>query len=74
MTCEGLYSSVVDKGLQPSEAHVSANTDAYTGMPELGYTDWKKELVRTAHNQNYEMGASGDSERAIFYASLGSSR
>ncbi|MBV4191390.1 TonB-dependent receptor [Bacteroides fragilis] len=74
MIYEGLYNSAVDKGLQSPEAYANANIDTYAGIPELGYTDWRKELIRTAHNQNYEVTASGGNERTTFYASLGFNR
>lgn len=66
MIYEGLYNSAVDKELQSPEAYANANIDTYAGIPELGYTDWRKELIRTAHNQNYEVTASGGNERTTF--------
>ena len=74
MIYEGLHNSAVDQGLESPEEYANANIDTYAGIPELGYTDWRKELIRTAHNQNYEVSASGGNERTTFYASLGFNR
>ncbi|CAK7010117.1 MAG: TonB-dependent receptor P3 [Parabacteroides sp.] len=74
MIYEGLYNSAIDKGLGAPEEYAKANIDMYAGIPELGYTDWRKELLRTAHNQNYEVSASGGNERTTFYSSLGFNR
>ena len=74
MIYEGLYNSAVDKGLESPVEYANANIDTYAGIPELGYTDWRKKLMRTAHNQNYEVSASGGNERTTFYASLGFNR
>ena len=74
MIYEGLYNSAVDEGLESPGEYANANIDSYAGIPELGYTDWRKELMRTAHNQNYEVSASGGNERTTFYASLGFNR
>ena len=37
----------------------------------MGYTDWRKELLRTATHQSYEASVSGGNDRSTFYASLG---
>ncbi len=37
----------------------------------MGYTDWRKELLRTAMHQSYEASVSGGNDRSTFYASLG---
>lgn len=74
MIYEGLYNSAIDKGMESPEEYAKANIDMYAGIPELGYTDWRKELLRTAHNQNYEVSASGGNERTTFYSSLGFNR
>lgn len=74
MIYEGLYNSAVDKGMESPEEYAKANIDMYAGIPELGYTDWRKELLRTVHNQNYEVSASGGNERTTFYSSLGFNR
>lgn len=74
MIYEGLYNSAIDRGLGVPEEYAKANIDMYAGIPELGYTDWRKELLRTAHNQNYEVSASGGNERTTFYSSLGFNR
>lgn len=74
MIYEGLYNSAIDKGMESPDEYAKANIDMYAGIPELGYTDWRKELLRTAHNQNYEVSASGGNERTTFYSSLGFNR
>lgn len=74
MIYEGLYNSAIDKGLESPDAYAKANIDMYAEIPELGYTDWRNELLRTAHNQNYEVSASGGNERTTFYSSLGFNR
>ena len=74
MIYEGLYNSAIDKGLESPSAYAEANIDMYAGIPEQGYTDWRNELLRTAHNQNYEVSASGGNERTTFYSSLGFNR
>lgn len=74
MIYEGLYNSAIDKGMESLDEYAKANIDMYAGIPELGYTDWRKELLRTAHNQNYEVSASGGNERTTFYSSLGFNR
>ncbi len=74
MIYEGLYNSAIDKGMESPEEYAKANIDMYAGIPELGYTDWRKELLRTVHNQNYEVSASGGNERTTFYSSLGFNR
>lgn len=74
MIYEGLYNSAIDKGMESPEEYAKANIDMYAGIPGLGYTDWRNELLRTAHNQNYEVSASGGNERTTFYSSLGFNR
>ena len=37
----------------------------------MGYTNWRKELLRTAIQQDYEASVSGGNEKTTFYASLG---
>lgn len=56
------------------EEYANSNIDAYAPIPTLGYTDWRKELIRTAHHQNYEVSASGGNEKTTFYTSLGFNR
>lgn len=74
MIYEGLYNSAIDNGLASPEDYANANINTYAAIPEMGYTDWRKELIRTAHNQNYEAAVSGGNERTTFYASLGYNR
>lgn len=71
MLYEGLYNYAVDKGMQSPDDYASQNIGEYAYKPSMGYTDWKKELLRTAINQNYEASVSGGNDRTTFYASLG---
>lgn len=57
----------------PSE-YANQHINTYSPVPELGYTDWRKELLRTAHHQNYEAAVSGGNEKTSFYTSLGFNR
>lgn len=70
---EGLMNFASDKGLDP-KSYADGLIDTYAGVPELGYTDWRKELFRTARNQDYEVSASGGSDKSTFFASLGYNR
>lgn len=56
--------------LTPQE-YADQNIDTYASISQSGYTDWRKELLRTAHHQDYEVSASGGNEKTTFYASLG---
>lgn len=68
---EGLYNSAVDNGMENPDEYASQEIGAYAYKPSVGYTDWKKELLRTAVHQNYEASVSGGNERTTFFASLG---
>lgn len=68
---EGLYNRAVDEGLPSPAEYADNNIDLYAGIPETGYTDWRKELFRTATHQNYEVAVSGGTAKTTFYSSLG---
>lgn len=68
---EGLYNYAVDKGMSSPADFANNEIGQYAYKPSMGYTDWKKELFRTAVHQNYEASVSGGNERTTFYASLG---
>lgn len=68
---EGLYNYALDKQMKSSSEYAGQEIGKYAYVPELGYTDWRKELLRTAIHQNYEASVSGGNERTTFYASLG---
>lgn len=68
---EGLVNYATDNGMTSPADYARMNIGTYAYKPELGYTDWRKELLRTAGHQSYEASVSGGSERTNFYASLG---
>lgn len=68
---EGLYNYALDKQMKSPSECAGQEIGKYAYVPELGYTDWRKELLRTAIHQNYEASVSGGNERTTFYASLG---
>lgn len=68
---EGLYNYALDKQMKSPSEYAGQKIGKYAYVPELGYTDWRKELLRTAIHQNYEASVSGGNERTTFYASLG---
>lgn len=68
---EGLYNYALDEQIKSPSEYASQEIGKYAYVPELGYTDWRKELLRTAIHQNYEASVSGGNERTTFYASLG---
>lgn len=71
---EGLMNQAIDQATPSPEAYANANIDTYASIPELGYTDWRKELFRKATHQSYEVSASGGNEKTTFYGSLGYNR
>ena len=71
---EGLVNGAIDEGEANPTAYADTHIGKYAYMPEMGYTDWRKELLRTARQQNYEASVSGGSEKTTFYASLGYNR
>lgn len=71
---EGLLNYATDHSMALPEQYAKDNIETYASTPALGYTDWRKELFRTAVNQSYEVSASGGSERTTFYTSLGFNR
>lgn len=68
---EGLLNYATDKRMTDPAAYADAEIGQYAFRPEMGYTDWRKELLRTAVQQNYEASVSGGNARTSFYASLG---
>lgn len=71
MLYEGLLNYATDKRMTDPAAYADAEIGQYAFRPEMGYTDWRKELLRTAVQQNYEASVSGGNARTSFYASLG---
>ncbi len=59
-----------DMELMSPEEYADLYIDDYASVPELGYTDWRKELMRTAMHQGYEASVSGGSDKTTFYLSL----
>lgn len=68
---EGLLNYATDKNMTDPAAYADSEIGQYAFRPEMGYTDWRKELLRTAVQQNYEASVSGGNARTNFYASLG---
>lgn len=68
---EGLLNYATDKRMTDPAAYADAEIGQYAFRPEMGYTDWRKELLRTAVQQNYEASVAGGNARTSFYASLG---
>ena len=68
---EGLVNYATDQGMASPTDYADGLIDNYAARPALGYTDWRKELLRTATQQSYEASVSGGTERTSYYASLG---
>lgn len=68
---EGLVNYATDQGMESPTAYADELIDGYAGIPSMGYTDWRKELLRTATQQNYEASVSGGTDKTTYYASLG---
>lgn len=68
---EGLVNYAQDEDMASPEEYAQAEIGKYAYKPSLGYTDWRKELLRTAVQQNYEASVSGGNENTTYYASLG---
>ena len=68
---EGLLNYATDNGMESPAEYASSNIGTYAYKPAMGYTDWRKELLRTATHQSYEASVSGGNDRSTFYASLG---
>lgn len=60
-----------DKQMADPTGYADGEIDKYASVPSMGYTDWRKELLRTAIQQDYEASVSGGNEKTTFYASLG---
>lgn len=71
MLYEGLVNYAQDRGMSSPTAYADQEIDKYASIPSMGYTDWSKELLRTATQQDYEASVSGGNDRTTFYASLG---
>lgn len=68
---EGLLNYAIDNGMESPSEYANSNIGTYAYKPSMGYTDWRKELLRTAMHQSYEASVSGGNDRSTFYASLG---
>lgn len=68
---EGLVNYATDKQMADPTGYADVEIDKYASVPSMGYTDWRKELLRTAIQQDYEASVSGGNEKTTFYASLG---
>lgn len=68
---EGLVNYATDQGMESPTEYADGLIDNYASIPSMEYTDWRKELLRTASQQRYEASVSGGSERTTYYASLG---
>ncbi len=68
---EGLVNYAEDNGYPSPEDYAAQQIDGYASRPSLGYTDWRKELLRTATQQSYEASVSGGGQKTTYYASLG---
>ena len=60
----------IDNGMESPNEYANSNIGTYAYKPAMGYTDWRKELLRTAMHQSYEASVSGGNDRSTFYASL----
>lgn len=68
---EGLVNYATDQGMASPQDYAKSEIDKYASIPSNGYTDWSKELLRTATQQDYEASISGGNKRSTIYASLG---
>lgn len=68
---EGLINEAQDKKMENPISYADRQIGKYAYKPSMGYTDWRKELLRTAIQQDYEASVSGGNDRTTFYASLG---
>ena len=71
---EGLVNYAKDQAMDNPTAYADGLINTYAGMPAIGYTDWRRELLRNGSNQNYEVIASGGNDKTTFYSSLGFNR
>ena len=49
---EGLLNYATDNGMESPAEYASSNIGTYAYKPAMGYTDWRKELLRTATHQS----------------------
>lgn len=68
---EGLVNYAIDQNMISPTDYADQEIGQYAYVPSMGYTDWRKELLRTATQQDYEASVSGGNERSTYYASLG---
>ena len=68
---EGLVNYAIDQNMTSPTDYADQEIGQYAYVPSMGYTDWRKELLRTATQQDYEASVSGGNERSTYYASLG---
>lgn len=71
---EGLVNYATDQGMESPQAYADSEINKYAAVLPGGYTNWKKELIRTATQQDYEAAVSGGNKRSTVYASLGYSK
>ena len=71
MLYEGLVNAATDMGNENPLGYADSKIGDYAYLPDVGYTDWRRELLRTASQQNYEASVSGGNDRSTFYASIG---
>ena len=57
-----------------AKAYADANIDTYAPKPWSGWTDWRKQLLRTGKYQNYDVSAQGGNEKTKFYSSISYSK
>ncbi|MDR2586008.1 MAG: SusC/RagA family TonB-linked outer membrane protein [Prevotellaceae bacterium] len=53
-----------------AETFAKTNADTYGPKPEVGYTDWRKVLLRTGNFQNYRFEMRGGNENTKVYSSF----
>lgn len=68
---EGLVNYAKDNGMASPTEYADQNIETYAYMPEMGYTDWRNELLRNGRQRSYEASVSGGGRKTTFYASLG---
>lgn len=65
---EGLYDNMTKEQIW---AYADQHIDEYAPVPWCGFTDWDDYMFRKGHHSNYEVSASGATEKLRFYTSLG---
>lgn len=67
---EGLVNYAIDQNMESPTAYADQEIGQYAYVPSMGYTDWRKELLRTATQQDYEASVSGGNDRSTYYGSV----